>query len=107
MNHHHEKQTLKDPLDKYLNLSWHFLSKYSQNAIKKAFVANLRLKEVFMTQMGFHRVYWERGDILKLGAPTSNEMGFQGGSRQTFEHGELRWQPGKGCYLVASGMQCD
>ena len=74
---------------------------------KKAFVANLRLKEVFMTQMGFHRVYWERGDILKLGAPTSNEMGFQGGSRQTFEHGELRWQPGKGCYMVASGMQCD
>ena len=68
---------------------------------KKALVANLEMKKAFLTQMGFHRVYWERGGLEKLGSPCSGEFGHPSGqgSRQSFQRGHLNWLPGKGCFF--------
>ena len=68
---------------------------------KKALVANLRMKRAFLTQMGFHRVYWERNGLKHLGEPMSDEIGHPSGSgsRQIFERGNLNWLPEKGCFI--------
>ena len=68
---------------------------------KKALIANLQMKRAFLTQMGFHRVYWERNGLRHLGEPMSDEIGHPSGSgsMQIFERGNLNWLPDKGCFI--------
>ena len=70
----------------------------------KALVANLRLNKAFVTTMGFHRMYWERGHNKNLGAPIGDEYGHfnsphkelgKSGSSQDFERGSLHWNPAR------------
>ena len=68
----------------------------------KAIVANLRVGRAFVTTMGFHRYVFDMGHISALGAPTSDEYPFEGGSRQDFETGSTFWAPGRGCWHVAA-----
>ena len=66
---------------------------------KKAVIANLRLGEAFLTQMGFHMTYWELGGPKALGPPTSDERGTGAGAIQNFEGGDMFWTPDKGLYV--------
>ena len=59
-----------------------------------ALLANLRLARAFRTDMGFHRMYFERECYRALGAPTGSGCMCSENksvSMQTFEYGTLRW----------------
>ena len=80
---------------------------------EKAMIANLRLNKSFITQMGFHRAYWSREAVLKLGAPIGDEYGNSdpphdkcgGGATQKFELGNLYWNSSKGVFMTAKEVE--
>jgi hypothetical protein len=67
---------------------------------EKAVIANPRLQRAFVTTMGFHRYFFDLAHGGALGAPTSDEYSFEGGSRQDFELGSTFWAPSRGCWHV-------